>query len=140
DGSRVGAASLQQRSHAAPSRCDRDQGQPRSTRNSAPRSSWLAWRQNSQGAEQHHSDAAAAARARTQWPGKHLAVHAAELALKSDLKIMRRYRGALLLRLKHPHRSALENHVYRAPRLDNHGSLNVSIGISQMSGAKREVG
>ena len=36
---------------------------------------------NSQGAEQHY--AAAAARARTQWPGKHLAVHAAELALKS---------------------------------------------------------
>ena len=25
---------------------------------------------------------------RTQWPGKHLAVHAAELALKSDLQIL----------------------------------------------------
>src|ERR1700694_5419594 len=86
--------------------------------------------QNSQGAEQHHSDAAAAARARTQWPGKHLAVYAAELALKSDLQILRRYRRSLLLRLEHPHRSALENHVHRAPRLDNHGSLNVSIGIS----------
>jgi hypothetical protein len=34
--------------------------------------------------------------------------------------------------LEHPHRSALENHVHRAPRLDNHGSLNVSIGISRL--------
>jgi len=27
--------------------------------------------------------------------------------------------------LEHPHRSALENHVNRSPRLGNHGLLNV---------------
>src|SRR5690242_12642797 len=99
-------------------------------RASETRSSWLAWRQNSPGAKQHHADAAAAARARTQWPGKHLAVHAAESALKSDLQILRRYRRSLLLRLEHPHRSALENHVNRSPRLGSHGLLNVRIGMS----------
>jgi hypothetical protein len=31
--------------------------------------------------------------------------------------------------LEHPHRSALENHVHRTPRLGNHGLLNVRIGI-----------
>ena len=41
--------------------------------------------------------------------------------LKSDLQILRRYRRSLLLRLEHPHRSALENHVHRTPRLGNHG-------------------
>jgi hypothetical protein len=33
--------------------------------------------------------------------------------------------------LEHPHRSALENHVHRTPRLGNHGLLNVRIGISR---------
>jgi hypothetical protein len=33
--------------------------------------------------------------------------------------------------LEHPHRSALENHVHRTPRLGNHGLLNVRIGITQ---------
>jgi hypothetical protein len=32
--------------------------------------------------------------------------------------------------LEHPHRSALENHVHRTPRLGNHGLLNVRIGIT----------
>jgi hypothetical protein len=35
--------------------------------------------------------AAAAARTRTQRPGKHLAVHASELVVKPDLQIFRRY-------------------------------------------------
>jgi hypothetical protein len=35
--------------------------------------------------------------------------------------------------LEHPHRSALENHVHRTPRLGNHGLLNVRIGIIQPS-------
>jgi hypothetical protein len=34
--------------------------------------------------------------------------------------------------LEHPHRSALENHVHRTPRLGNHGLLNVRIGISRV--------
>lgn len=47
---------------------DHDQGQLRSVRNPAPRSSRLAWSQNAQGAEQHHA-AAAATRTRDQRPG-----------------------------------------------------------------------
>jgi hypothetical protein len=35
--------------------------------------------------------------------------------------------------LEHPHRSALENHVHRTPRLGNHGLLNVRIGIRDAS-------
>jgi hypothetical protein len=37
-------------------------------------------------------------------PGKHLAVHRAELVVKPDLQILRRYRRLLLLRLEHTHR------------------------------------
>jgi hypothetical protein len=36
----------------------------------------------------------------------------------------------LLLRLEHAHRSALEDHVRRAPRLGNSGLLNMRVGIS----------
>jgi hypothetical protein len=70
------------------------------------------------------------ARPRTQRPGKHLALHATELALEPGLQILRRYRRSLLLRLEHAHRSALEDHVRRAPRLGDRGLLNVRIGIS----------
>ena len=83
-----------------------------------------------QGPEQHLAPAAAAARARTQRPRKHLAVHAAELALEPRLQILRRYRRPLLLRLEHPHRSALENHVHRTPRLGHRGLINLRIGIT----------
>jgi hypothetical protein len=40
--------------------------------------------------------------------------------------------GPLLLRLEHAHRSALEDHVHRAPRLGERGLLNVRIGISHL--------
>jgi hypothetical protein len=43
---------------------------------------------------------------------------------------LRRYRRPLLLRLEHAHRSALEDHVHRAPRLGERGLLNVRIGIN----------
>jgi hypothetical protein len=36
----------------------------------------------------------------------------------------------LLLRLEHAPRSALEDHVHRAPRLGERGLLNVRIGIT----------
>src|SRR5260221_11910426 len=94
-----------------------------------PRSSRLAWRQGSQGPEQYLAPAVAATRSRTQRPGKCLAVHASELVVKPDLQIFRRYRRPLLLRLEHAHRSALEDHVHRAPRLGERGLLNVRIGI-----------
>jgi transposase len=57
-----------------------------------------------------------------------------ELVVKPDLQILRRYRRPLLLRLEHAHRSALEDHVHRAPRLGERGLLNVRIGISDRVG------
>src|SRR5712671_2079568 len=90
----------------------------------------MAWRQSPGGPEQHLTRAAAAARTRTQRPGKHLAVHASELVVKPDFQILRRYRQPLLLRLEHTHRPALEDYVHRATRLGSSRSLNLRIGIS----------
>src|SRR5262249_39188544 len=73
---------------------------------------------------------AAAARTRTQRPGKHLAVHASELVVKPDFQILRRYRRPLLLRLEHTHRPTLEDYVHRATRLGSSRSLNLRIGIT----------
>src|SRR2546425_13243081 len=89
----------------------------------------MAWRQSPGGSEKHLTRAAAAARTRTQRPGKRLAVHASELVVKPDLQILRRYRRPLLLRLEHTHRPTLENHVHRATRLGSSRSLNLRIGI-----------
>src|SRR4030095_1997499 len=90
----------------------------------------MAWRQSLGGSEQHLTRAAAATRTRTQRPGKHLAVHASELAVQPDFQILRRYRRPLLLRLEHTNRSTLEDHVHRATRLGCGRSLNMRIGIS----------
>src|SRR5262249_51236815 len=91
----------------------------------------MAWRQSPGGSEQHLTLAAAAARTRTQRPGKHLAVHASELVVKPDFQILRRYRRPLLLRLEHTHRPTLEDYVHRATRLGSSRSLNLRIGISK---------
>src|SRR5262249_51392862 len=77
--------------------------------------------------------AAAAARTRTQRPGKHLAVHASELVVKPDFQILRRYRRPLLLRLEHTHRPALEDYVHRATRLGSSRSLNLRIVSDSLS-------
>src|SRR5215813_15471781 len=90
----------------------------------------MAWRQNFGGSEQHLTRAAAAARTRTQRPGKHLAVRASELVIKPDFQILRRYRRSLLLRLEHTHRPTLEDYVHRATRLGSSRSLNLRIGIT----------
>src|SRR5262249_53487775 len=87
--------------------------------------------QGSQGSKQHLALAAPATRARTQQPRKYLAVHAAELAVEPNFQILRRHRRSLLLRLEHAHRSAVENHVHRAPRLGSRRSPNLRIGISR---------
>src|SRR5262249_38553807 len=89
----------------------------------------MAWRQSPSGSEQYLTRAAAAARTRTQRPGKHLAVHASELVVKPELQILRRYRRPLLLCLEHTHRPALENHVHCATRLGSSRSLNLRFGI-----------
>src|SRR5262247_559209 len=91
----------------------------------------LAWRQSPSGSEQYLTRAAAAARTRTQRPGKHLAVHASELVVKPDFQILRRYRRPLLLRLEHTHRPTLEDHVHRATRLGSSRSLNLRFGIRE---------
>src|SRR5262249_21454898 len=90
----------------------------------------MAWRQSPGGSEQHLTLAAAAARTRTQRPGKHLAVHASELVVKPDFQILRRYRRPLLLRLEHTHRPTLADYVHRATRLGSSRSLNLRIGMS----------
>src|SRR6516165_2645167 len=130
DWRRPRAAGLQQRSHAAPSRRDRNQGHLGCPRDRPARSSRLAWHENAEGPKQHVVDATAAARTRTQRPRKHLAVHATELAFQPGFQILRRHRRPLLLRLEHAYRSALENHVRRTPRLGNRRSFNVRIGIT----------
>src|SRR5215470_368128 len=89
----------------------------------------MAWRQNLGSSEQHLTRAAAAARTRTQRPGKHLAVRASELVVEPDFQILRRYRRPLLLRLEHTHRPTLEDYVHRATRLGSSRSLNMRIGI-----------
>src|SRR5262249_9361781 len=96
---------------------------------SHPRSSRMAWRKRPPGPKQYLAPAAAAAHTRTQWPGKHLAVHASELFVKPELQIFRRHRRPLLLRLKHNHRPTLEDYVHRATRLGSSQSLNLRIGI-----------
>src|SRR5438132_1894421 len=123
------AAGLQHRSYAASPRRDRNQNRSGRSRYSPPRSSRLAWRQGPQGSKQHLALAAPATRTRTQRPRKYLAIHAAELVVEPNFPILRRYRRSLLLRLEHAHRSAVENHVHRPPRLGSRRSLNLRIGI-----------
>src|SRR3989441_1761898 len=108
---------------------DRNQNRSGRSRYSPPRSSRLAWRQGPQGSKQHLALAAPATRTRTQRPRKYLAIHAAELVVEPNFPILRRYRRSLLLRLEHAHRSAVENHVHRPPRLGSRRSLNLRIGI-----------
>src|SRR5262249_46525810 len=98
---------------------------------------WLAWRQSPSGSEQYLTRAAAAARTRTQRPGKHLAVRASELVVKPDFQILRRYRRPLLLRLEHTHRPTLEDYVHRATRLGSSRSLNMRIGINPSRSEER---
>src|SRR5262249_9651722 len=51
------------------------------------------------------------------------------MAVEPNFQILRQYRRSPLLRLEHSHRSALEDHVHRAPRLGKRGLFNVRIGI-----------
>src|ERR1700761_1729255 len=90
----------------------------------------MARSEGAQGPAQHLADAVAAAFARAQQPGEYLAVHAPKLAVKPRLQILRQHCRSLLLRLEYSHRSALEDHVNRAPRLGLHRSINLRIGIS----------
>src|SRR6516164_4248746 len=90
----------------------------------------MARSEGAEGPAQHLAAAIAAAFARAEQPGEHLAVHAPKLAVKPRLQILRRHRRSLLLRLEHPHRPAVEDHVNRASRLGLHRSIILRIGIS----------
>ena len=125
------AARLQHRGHAGPS------GPKIATKVTPPahaaslsRSSWMARRQRPQGSQKHLAPAAAAACAGAQPARKYLEVHAGELAVEPHLQILRRNRRSLLLRLEYAHRSTVENHVHRSPRLGSRRSLIVRVGIS----------
>ena len=67
---------------------------------------------------------------RAQPARKYLAIHAGELAVEPHLQILRRNRRSLLLRLEYAHRSTMENHVHRSPRLGSRRSLVVRVGIN----------
>src|SRR6516165_4748591 len=90
----------------------------------------MARSEGAEGPAQHLAAAIAAAFARAEQPGEHLAVHAPKLAVKPRLQILRRHRRSLLLRLEHPHRPAVEDHVNRASRLGLHRSIILRIGIN----------
>src|SRR3974390_750867 len=92
----------------------------------------MARSEGAEGPAQHLADAIAAAFARTEQPGEHLAVHAPKLAIEPHLQILRRHRRSLLLRLEHPYCSAVEDHVNRAPGVGLHRSLNLRSGIRQI--------
>src|SRR6516225_4317887 len=94
----------------------------------------MARSEGAEGPAQHLADAIAAAFARTEQPGEHLAVHAPKLAIEPRLQILRRHRRSLLLRLEHPYCSAVEDHVNRAPGVGLHRSFNLRIGISRIIG------
>src|SRR6516225_3295171 len=89
----------------------------------------MARSEGAEGPAQHLADAIAAAFARAEQPGEHLAVHAPKLAIEPHLQILRRHRRSLLLRLEHPYCSAVEDHVNRAPGVGLHRSFNLRISI-----------
>src|SRR6516225_9887015 len=92
----------------------------------------MARSEGTKGPAQHLAAAIAAAFARAEQPGEHLAVHAPKLAVKPRLQILRRHRRSLLLRLEHPHRPAVQDHVNRASRLGLHRSIILRIGIKEL--------
>ena len=85
---RSGPSFLQQRSHAVASRRNCRSGQPRCPRNSASLIKPAGMARKTSRCQQHLTVTAAAACTRTQCPRKYLAVHAAELAIKSDLQLI----------------------------------------------------
>src|SRR6516165_9712131 len=113
DWRRPRAAGLQQRSHAAPSRRDRNQGHLGCPRDRPARSSRLAWHENAEGPKQHVVDATAAARTRTQRPRKHLAVHATD-PYAGHAPLLARIKTCVRIYsiLETEHVSILENRIF----------------------------
>ena len=124
DGSRAGAASLQQRSHVSSIiRRDRDQGQPRSSMQSCALDQAGCMAPQSPGAENITLTPSSSVRAPESLVRKHLGSSMrAQLAFKSDLQILPLISSrSLLLTLGILTSISLENDVHRTPRLGNHG-------------------
>ena len=120
------AARLQHRGHAAPS------GRNRNERKSPPAHTPFSFSIKLDGTAPKTSRlpkhlAPAAAAACTRSSTLKMAVYAGELAVEPHLQILRRIVDQV--RLERAHRSALENHVHRSPRLGSRRSLIVRIGI-----------
>src|SRR5208337_4117969 len=68
-------------------------------------------------ARQHHHRSPAAEMPRAEPAGERLGVHARQLALQSDLHLLRQHRRSLLRRLEQARPTALDHHVDRNARL-----------------------
>src|SRR2546430_17392907 len=110
-------ALMRQRGHGPASCRNLDRGRARRACHPSPRSGGMPWLEEASHPGQHHALAFSAEIARAQSGREHLAIHARQLALKPHLQISRRHFGSLLLCLEQAYRPALENHVYRYPRL-----------------------
>jgi hypothetical protein len=104
-------------SEAPASRGNLDRGRARRACHPSPRSGGMACLEEASHPGQHHALAFSAEIARAQSDREHLAIHARQLALKPHLQISRRHFGPLPLCLEQAYRHALENHLYRHPRL-----------------------
>src|SRR5580698_4676 len=87
------------------------------TRGASRRSGRLASVGPARHAAQHHLDPVAGEMSGAQSAGKHLAVPARQLALKSNLQILPRRRRPLLRGLEQARRSTLADHVHRPSQL-----------------------
>ncbi|SEG71180.1 hypothetical protein SAMN04488144_1518 [Methylobacterium sp. 190mf] len=86
---------------------------PGRARRAVARSGRVAHDQETRGACQHNSAAAAGPRPRTKPGGEPVAVHTRQLARQSDLQLLRRHPRLLLQRLELPHRPTIPHHVHR---------------------------
>src|SRR3954466_11938321 len=84
----------------------------------------LASVQETCGPRQHHARAAPFQGPRVEPGREHLAVHAGELDLQPDLRLLQRHPRPLLRGVEQAHRSALAHHVYRTARLGSPVLIN----------------
>src|SRR5271154_5679347 len=108
-----GHATLQHGGDEPPSRRNRHPDRAGSARRAVGRSGRLASVGQAHCAIQHHADPVPGKVSGAEPAGKHLAILARQLAVKSDLQIIRRHRRPLLRRLEQAHQPALADHVDR---------------------------
>src|SRR3954464_16092875 len=97
------------------------------TRGACPRlggSGGLASVEAAPGPRPHHPRAAPFQGSRVEPGREHLAVHAGELDLEPDLRLLQRHPRPLLRGVEQAHRSALAHHVHRTARLGSPVLIN----------------